>query len=89
MGRGMTAVPFIHGAVTMGCAIAAIFFLRFWHESRDRLFLIFALAFAVLSLSYALLGTIAFATEWRVNVFILRLVAFCLILYAIVDKNRR
>ena len=85
----MTVVPFIHGAVAMGCAIAAIFFLRFWQESRDRLFVIFALAFAVLSVSYALLGTIAFASEWRVNVFVVRLIAFCLILYAIFDKNRR
>jgi membrane protein DedA with SNARE-associated domain len=38
---------------------------------------------------YTLLGTVAFATEWRVYVFVVRLVAFCLILYAIFDKNRR
>jgi hypothetical protein len=84
----MTNVPFIQGAVAMGCAIAAVFFLRFWRHSRDRLFCYFAAAFFVLSGSYALLGTIALATEWRVYVFLLRLVAFCLILYGIFDKNR-
>jgi hypothetical protein len=84
----MSIVPFIHGAVTMGCLIAAIFFLRFWQQSRDRLFFFFALAFGVLAVSYGLLGTVAFATELRVYVFVVRLLAFCLILYAIFEKNR-
>jgi Fe2+ transport system protein B len=85
----MTVVPFLHGTVAMGCAVAAIFFVRFWRQSRDRLFLWFALAFSVLALSYTLLGTIPVATEWRVWVFVIRLLAFCLIVYGIVEKNRR
>lgn len=85
----MTDVSFIHGAVAMGCGVAAIFFLKYWRQSRDRLLLQFALAFLLLALSYTLLGTVAFATEWRVYVFVVRLVAFCLILYAIFDKNRQ
>jgi hypothetical protein len=85
----VSAVPFLHGAVAMGCTVAAVFFLRFWQQSRDRLFVWFAAAFAVLALSYVLLGTVAFATEWRVYVFILRLVAFTTILYGIFQKNRR
>jgi len=85
----MNIVPVIQGAVAMGCAIAAIFFLRFWRQSRDRLFVWFAYAFALLAVSYALLGTVSFATEWRVYVFVLRLVAFALILYGIFEKNRR
>jgi hypothetical protein len=85
----MTSVPFIHGAVAMGCALAAFFFLRFWQQSRDRLFQWFAFAFAMLALSYVLLGLIQLATEWRVYVFALRLVAFSLILFGIYEKNRR
>lgn len=85
----MTDVSFIHGAVAMGCGVAAIFFLKYWRQSRDRLLLQFSLAFLLLALSYTLLGTVAFATEWRVYVFVVRLVAFCLILYAIFDKNRQ
>ena len=83
----MTA--FLYGATTMGCAIVGLFFLKFWRESLDRLFLLFALAFWILAVDYAVLGMVAFATEWRVYVFTVRLVAFGLILYGIYDKNRR
>jgi Ca2+/Na+ antiporter len=85
----MTLVAFIHGCVAMGCGIAGLFFLRFWHQIRDRLFLRFAVAFWILAFSYLLLGVVSFATEWRIYVFVVRLLAFCVILYAIVEKNRR
>ena len=80
---------FLYGASAMGCVVAGLYFLRFWRESFDRLFLMFALAFWLLAANYALLGTIQFANENRVYVFTVRLVAFCLILYGIFDKNRR
>ena len=85
----MIDVSFLHGAVSMGCVVSGVFFLRFWQQSRDRLFLWFAIAFWTLAVSYAMLGLIDFATEWRVYVFIVRLLAFCTILYGIVEKNRR
>ena len=88
--NGISAInDFFYGAVTMGCAVAGLYFLRFWRQSFDRLFLLFALAFWLLAANYALLGTIQFANEARVYVFSVRLVAFCLILYGIFDKNRR
>ena len=79
---------FLRGAVAMGCVIAGLFFLRFWRDSQDRLFLQFAFAFWLLAFSFVMLGIISLATEWRVYVFVLRLVAYCLILFAIIDKNR-
>ena len=85
----MTIVSFVQGAVAMGCILAGVFFLRFWRESRDRLFLHFASAFWMLGASYVVLGVVAFATEWRVYVFVVRLLAFCMILYGIIDKNRK
>jgi hypothetical protein len=84
----MITVPFVYGAIAMGCVIAGFFFLRFWQQSRDRFFLRFASAFWILGLSYGLLGLVAFATEFRVYVFVVRLVAFCTILYGIIEKNR-
>ena len=33
---------FFQGTVAMGCAVAGLFFLRFWRDARDRLFLLFA-----------------------------------------------
>jgi hypothetical protein len=82
-------VLFIHGATAMGCVIAGAFFLRFWSQSRDRLFAWFAVAFWMLALSYVALGTVAFATEWRDYVFVIRLLAFCTILFGVLEKNRR
>jgi len=79
---------FLRGAVATGCAIAALFFLRFWRTSRDRLFAYFALAFAILSLDYILLGVVPLSTETQVYVFAVRLVAFGSILYGIYEKNR-
>jgi hypothetical protein len=85
----MTVVPFLHGAVSLGCAVIAVFFLRFWRQSADRLFLFFAVAFGVLALDYLVLGVLDGATEWRVPVFAVRLSAFLVILLGILDKNRR
>lgn len=85
----MMVVHFLYGSVAMGCAVLAVLFLRFWRQSRDQLFVWFSCAFTMLGVSYILLGTIAFATEWRVSIFVVRLLAFCLILYGIVAKNRQ
>jgi hypothetical protein len=52
----MTLIAFMHGAVTMGCTVAGVFFFRFWRQSLDRLFLRFAWAFWILAVSYGLLG---------------------------------
>ncbi len=85
----MTTVPFLHGAVAMGCAILAVCFVRCWRASSDRLFAFFAVAFAVLAVDYTLLGLLTQASEWRVPVFVIRLTAFVVILIGVVDKNRR
>lgn len=64
-----------------------LFFWRSWRQTRDRFFALFALAFWALSLNW--LGL--FFTredEVRTYFFVLRLVAFTLILLAIWDKNR-
>jgi hypothetical protein len=81
-------LTFLHGLTTMGCAVAGLFFLRFWRQSLDRFFLLFALAFFILAVDYAILGLVTFANEWRPYVYAVRLVAFTLILAAIADKNR-
>ena len=42
-GRTPMLFPFLSGAITMGCATAGLFFLRFWKRTRGRLFIAFAL----------------------------------------------
>jgi hypothetical protein len=82
-------ITFIYGATAMGCAVIGLFFWGYWRQSLDRLFLMFALAFWILAIDRVVLGLVMFATEWREYVFLLRLVAFCLILFGIYEKNRR
>lgn len=78
----------IAGATAMASLVAALFFLRYWKETRDRFFAFFALAFLVFALSRAGLAFIDEATEGRTFLYLIRLLAFVLILIAIIDKNR-
>lgn len=70
-------------------AAIALFFLRFWIASRDRLFAMFAIAFAVLSLQRLAIVLTAQVLEEQAPLYLLRLAAFVVIVVAIVDKNRR
>lgn len=79
---------FLHGAAAVNCGFIGLFFLRFWRQSRDGLFLSFALAFLILAAERAVLGLWPQATEWREYVYLLRLLAFCLIIHGIITKNR-
>jgi Ca2+/Na+ antiporter len=80
---------FILGNIFMACFIAGLFFLRFWRQTRDRLFLMFALAFWTLSASRFALVVAGAPDEIRTLISLARLAAFILILAAILDKNRR
>lgn len=68
--------------------IAGVCFLRFWRDTRDRLFVFFALAFWLLAACWMLLAFISPTEETRPYVYAIRLAAFGLIIAAIVDKNR-
>ena len=82
-------LTFVSGAITMGFLLSALFFLRFWRRTRDRLFLLFAAAFALLAVQRAALaGFTGAQVEDTMPFYLLRLAAFVLILVAIVDKNR-
>jgi hypothetical protein len=76
------------GALVMASAVIGLFFLRFWRDTRDRLFLMFSLAFWVLAANWLGLGLLVREEEARTLLYVVRLVAYMLILVAIVDKNR-
>lgn len=78
----------IAGALAAAFAVIALFFLRFWRRTGDRLFAFFALAFALLAVQRVLLGVLREWGERSVPLYGLRLVAFLLIIVAIIDKNR-
>lgn len=89
MNSWRTLYDFLSGAVAFGFFLCGLFFLRFWRRIGDRLFLAFALAFALLGASQAVMVLADFPTEERSALFLLRLAAFALIIGAIFNKNRR
>jgi hypothetical protein len=78
----------LSGALAAGSLTVALFFFRFWRQTRDRLFASFAAAFALLAVNSAALGLTDPDGEFRAALYGIRLVAFLVILYAIYDKNR-
>lgn len=84
----MTLYDFLSGAVAFGFFVCCLFFLRFWRRTRDQLFLAFALAFALLGLGQSILALADIPTEERGSIYLIRLAAFALILFAILRKNR-
>ena len=83
-----SVVLLLGGMLCTGYLVAALFFLRFWRDSRDRLFASFAAAFVLLALQRLLLALELSLMEDAVWSYVIRLLAFLLILFAIVDKNR-
>ena len=78
----------LSGAVAAGALVAALYFLKFWRRSHDRLFAFFAAAFLLMSVNGVALGLTDPKSEVRVYLYSVRLAAFVLILLAILDKNR-
>jgi uncharacterized membrane protein HdeD (DUF308 family) len=76
------------GAIAMGTLTAALFFLKFWRAGGDRFFLLFALSFFVEAINRVALAMSERPSEgspWHYGV---RLLAYVLIIVAILDKNR-
>ena len=88
MTTSTAALHLVTGAIVMGYAVAGLFFARFWRQTHDRLFLIFAIAFWLLGVQRLALALTAEMVESQTGFYLLRLFAFLLILAAIIDKNR-
>ena len=80
-------VALVAGAIAAGYLLVGAFFLRFWTRTRDRLFLGFAIAFAVMAVGQVLPVIFGIPRESQGGVYLLRLAAFVLILLAIIRKN--
>lgn len=75
------------GAIAMASLTIALIFLRYWKSTRDRFFLYFALSFALETVSRVLFLLLE-ASPHEPLIYLIRLVAYGLILVAIVEKNR-
>jgi hypothetical protein len=78
----------LSGALCMGYAVAALFFAKFWRRIGVPLFAWFAVAFVLLAAQRVMLVLVereAGAMPWS---YVLRLLAFVLLLVGIVAQNR-
>src|SRR5262249_52799097 len=79
-GGGPAMIDFMSGAITLGFLLAGVFFLRFWRRTADRLFLAFAIAFALFGLNQALATLLEVDSEPTSFIYALRVIGFLLIL---------
>jgi hypothetical protein len=82
-----TTLDLIAGATWVCMALIGLFFLRYHRTTRDPLFRTFAIAFWILAANRIALSYWG-DDESRTYLYLVRLVAYLLILYAIWDKNR-
>lgn len=83
-----TLLPMLSGGLAILYLVIALFFLKFRSRTGDRLFTLFSVAFFILSAQRFALTVASEWSEGEVWLYGLRLLAFVLIIFAIVDKNR-
>jgi hypothetical protein len=76
------------GAIAALSFVIGSFFMRFWRVTGDRFFLLFALSFWIEAGNRVLLGVLPAWREDMPPYYLVRLLAYALILYAIIGKNR-
>jgi hypothetical protein len=79
---------FLLGIIVTASLTAGLYFLKFWRRTRDPLFLAFAAAFTIEGLNRIAFLFMERPNEGHPLVYTVRLLAFLLILIAIVRKNR-
>lgn len=78
---------FTYGLLTAGNLVAAAFFLRFYMRTKQRLLLMFSLAFVLFAANQAILGLGLAQLEEQANAYLLRLMGFVLIIAGIISTN--
>ncbi len=78
---------FLGGAIAAGYAVAALFFLKFYFRTKDRLFVLFCVALLMLGSTRVWMVMIPNDPDESHYLYLVRLLAYLLILGAIIDKN--
>jgi len=76
------------GGIAVASFAVALFFLRYWRSSGDRFFLFFALSFLIEAGNRIHMSFVGNWAEDTPGHYLVRLLAYALILFAIWDKNR-
>ncbi|HTQ35435.1 MAG TPA: DUF5985 family protein [Steroidobacteraceae bacterium] len=85
----MVIESFLLGVIVTTSLVAGLYFLKFWRATRDPLFLAFSLAFIIESINRTGILFLEKPNEGSPETYVVRLLAFLLILAAILWKNRR
>jgi hypothetical protein len=81
-------ITFFWGVLVALSSVVALFFLRFWKRVHDGFFLLFSLGFWALALNWIALAFMSPPRGTEHYTYVIRLIAFTLIIAAIVVKNR-
>ncbi len=80
---------FLLGIIVTASITAAAFFFKFWKQTGDGLFCAFAVAFLIEGVNRLGFLFVELPNEAGPTIYVVRLVAFLLIVGAIIRKNRR
>ena len=81
-------VGFLIGVIVTASLTASLYFLKFWKQTRDTLFLGFSAAFAIEGVNRIAFLLVDHPNEGNPAIYTVRLFSYLLILAAIVNKNR-
>lgn len=79
---------FLLGIIFITSLLAALFFFKFWRRTRDRLFLAFGAAFLIEGFNRLGFLQLDNPSEGDPAIYFVRLLAFLLVLAAILYKNK-
>lgn len=79
---------FLLGVIVTASLAASAFFLKFWRQTHDKLFLGFSAAFAIEGINRLAFLFLDHPNEGNPLIYMIRLFSYLLILAAIVNKNR-
>lgn len=82
------AASALMGALAMASFVAMLFFLRYWRQTSDGFFLLFAVSFGCDAATRAILAVWRLSEDTEPLIYLARLFTFGLIIVAIMLKNR-
>lgn len=82
-------VQVLEGGIVVATLASGLFFFRFWRHTHDRFFLYFAGSFWLEGVNRIALAVLPHASEQEPLFYLVRLIAYGLIILAIWQKNRR
>lgn len=84
----MTIESFLLGVIVTASLVAGMFFLKFWRQTRDTLFLGFGAAFIIEGINRLGFLFLEQPNEGHPAIYLVRLLSYLLILGSIIQKNR-